>query len=216
MLASGDTSFWGLIRLLRARGYGSGRSFWMKLQAIYNKRIETTIHLPEYLVVICKECKFGVSIEGIYTHLTGKKHKNVSPAERRRIMVELAQNPRSPTLPGTRQGYESSSFPRLLPGPFQCYRTLSTTGRGARSVYISVAKIKQSRSIVEKYIDGKTHEEEVESRVSRDRKGLRGKEVIYHGCPGCGASGFSSKGSRVVGLKSIEGRSKLERKRATI
>jgi len=50
-------------------------------------------HLPEYPVVICKECKIAVSIEGIYTHLTGKKHQNVTKAERRRIMATLGQIP---------------------------------------------------------------------------------------------------------------------------
>jgi superfamily II DNA helicase RecQ/uncharacterized C2H2 Zn-finger protein len=51
------------------------------------------IHLPEYPVVICKECKVAMSIEGIYTHLTGEKHKNVAPEERRRIMAKFSEIP---------------------------------------------------------------------------------------------------------------------------
>jgi hypothetical protein len=43
--------------------------------------------------MIFKECRVGTSIAGIYTHLTGEKHKDESPAERRRIIVELSQIP---------------------------------------------------------------------------------------------------------------------------
>lgn len=82
------------------------------------------IHLPECPVVICKECQFGVSIEGIYT----------------------TQRVRSTRM---------------------CHRW----------------------------------------------RGWRGKGKIYHGLPGYGASGFFTKGLRVGGLRSIEERSQLERKR---
>jgi RecQ family ATP-dependent DNA helicase len=51
------------------------------------------IHLPDYPVPICTECKYGMSVEGIYTHLAGKKHGNVPKEERRRIMEELSQIP---------------------------------------------------------------------------------------------------------------------------
>jgi hypothetical protein len=51
------------------------------------------IYLPEYPVVICKECKVGMSVEGINGHLTGKKHQDIAPEERRRIVAELSHIP---------------------------------------------------------------------------------------------------------------------------
>jgi len=38
-------------------------------------------------------CKVGMSIEGINSHLTGKKHQDVAPEERRRIIAELSHIP---------------------------------------------------------------------------------------------------------------------------
>ncbi len=47
------------------------------------------IHLLLYPIIIYKEYKVRISLKGIYTHLIGKKHKNVALAERRRIIAEL-------------------------------------------------------------------------------------------------------------------------------
>jgi hypothetical protein len=48
------------------------------------------IHLPEYLVAICKDCKVGMSVQGINAHLASKKHGDVPKKERKRVMEEIA------------------------------------------------------------------------------------------------------------------------------
>jgi hypothetical protein len=83
------------------------------------------IHLPEYPVVVCKECKAGMSIEGIYTYLTGKGHKNVSPAERRQITAELGQ---IPNIIQNEAGLREFQFPSPTPRPFRRYRVPGQTG----------------------------------------------------------------------------------------
>ena len=68
------------------------------------------IHLPEFRIIVCKECKVGVSIEGINAYLIGKKYRNVTAVERRRIITELAQ------IPGIIQdekGLREFKFPEL-------------------------------------------------------------------------------------------------------
>jgi len=51
------------------------------------------IYLPKYRIIVCKECKFRVVANGVDGHLLGKKHKDVSKEERKRIAVEIAQIP---------------------------------------------------------------------------------------------------------------------------
>jgi len=48
------------------------------------------IYLPEYLVVICKECKVGISIDGINSHLIDKKHKDIASKEKKRIIAHFS------------------------------------------------------------------------------------------------------------------------------
>ena len=51
--------------------------------------IYSFIYLSVYYVVICKECKYRVLAEGVYTHLVSKKHKDVLKEERRRITDQI-------------------------------------------------------------------------------------------------------------------------------
>lgn len=48
------------------------------------------IHLPEFRVVICKECKYAVLPSHIDAHFTGGPHK-LDRTERRRIADEIAE-----------------------------------------------------------------------------------------------------------------------------
>lgn len=66
------------------------------------------IHLPDYRIAVCKECKIGVSIEGINAHLMGKKHEKVPAKERRRIITELGQ---IPGIIQNQQGLRDFQFP---------------------------------------------------------------------------------------------------------
>ena len=47
------------------------------------------IHLPEFRVIICKECKYAVLPSHINTHFAGKPHK-LEVEERRKIIQEVA------------------------------------------------------------------------------------------------------------------------------
>lgn len=54
--------------------------------------MDSFIHLPEYRIVICKECKFAVVGAAIKKHLQGK-HKGVTKVERLRVAREISQIP---------------------------------------------------------------------------------------------------------------------------
>ena len=67
------------------------------------------IYLSAYRVVICKECKYGVVTEEIYTYLTNKNHPDVSINERRRITNEIC---RIPGIIKTEQQLKEFRFPK--------------------------------------------------------------------------------------------------------
>jgi hypothetical protein len=48
------------------------------------------IHLPEFRVIICKECKYAVLPSHIMAHLAGKPHR-LEVDERRRIADTVAE-----------------------------------------------------------------------------------------------------------------------------
>jgi superfamily II DNA helicase RecQ len=50
-------------------------------------------YLAEYQIVVCKECRYGVTGDGINLHLKGKKHGDVLPEERKRIREQVCRIP---------------------------------------------------------------------------------------------------------------------------
>ena len=48
------------------------------------------IHLPEFRVIICKECEYAVLPSHINTHFAGEPHK-LEVGERRKITEEVAE-----------------------------------------------------------------------------------------------------------------------------
>jgi uncharacterized C2H2 Zn-finger protein len=100
-----------------------------------NFKMHSFIHLPEYPVVICKECKVGLSIEGINGHLTGKKHQDVAPEERRRITAELRQ---IPGIIQSEKGLSAFQFPPPTTKAISALQDAKTDGmRCKKCPYIS-------------------------------------------------------------------------------
>ena len=68
------------------------------------------IHLPEFYIVVCRECKYTVLPSHIDIHFTTKPHK-LDKKERQRIAEEVAE---INGLIGNEETLKRSEFPFLL------------------------------------------------------------------------------------------------------
>jgi superfamily II DNA helicase RecQ len=131
------------------------------------------IHLPEFRVIICKECKYAVLPNHIDTHFTGKPH-NLGIKERRRIANEVAEidgligNEEAlrrwhfPFPPPTSSPVEGLAKPKT--GGFQC--RLGVTGKECKYICFTVDGTR--RHCVEKH------------QWKSTNKGGRGKKHAAH------------------------------------
>ena len=93
------------------------------------------IYLSTYRIVVCKECKYGVVANAVYTHLAGKKHGDVPKEERRRIADEIN---RIPGIIQTEKQLKEFQFPKANSPAIAELQPAKTDGmKCRRCLYIS-------------------------------------------------------------------------------